>query len=185
MIPEPDRAALWWQDLKPDPDRDHRGDRAALARLRRADSIAAAMMDPATLDLFRRCAATHLSDLPKVALVAGVLAHVREDNRAMLVARQIGPTETDRPETAAFKPLRFRRLIEADDPEECLIAFRRMVGIADRQLHVPDLARALAHWTDRLRGPEIKRRWIFAYWNATLPAADTAASIPSAVEQPE
>jgi CRISPR system Cascade subunit CasB len=165
MSLQPDRAVAWWRDLQPDPDRKRTGDRAALARLRRCATIAEAMQDQATIALFRRCGGSSPDDLPAISLAAAVLAHVREDNPAdPRIARHIGPENTDKPETALLKPLRFRRLMDADTPDERLIAFRRLVALAGGKLNVFDLAAALLRWTE-----ERQRRWVYDYWNAGQP----------------
>ena len=96
---------------------------------------------------------------PLVRLAAAVLAHVREDDAAnRSIARHVGPENTDQMETALFKPLRFRRLMEADTEDERLIAFRRLAAITGHKLNIPDLAAALLNWSD-----ERKRRWIYDY----------------------
>ena len=112
MIRDPTPPVLVARDATR-PGRDAAGDRAALARLRRCATVAEAMQDPATIALFRRCGATGPNDLPAIGLAAAVLAHVRQDQPAQRVARQIGPDNPEKPETALLKPLRFRRLMEA------------------------------------------------------------------------
>jgi CRISPR system Cascade subunit CasB len=164
-------ARAWWQAMQPDPEKNRPGDRAALAKLRRCATIAEAMQEPAALLLFRAVKATRSDDLPIIGLTAAVLAHVRSDGPTdkprMTVARQVGPDSLEKPKTALLKPLRFRRLMEADGPEERLLAFRRLVAIAGGALPVRDLAEALLHWTDQRRV-----RWVYDYWNvvpATTP----------------
>ncbi len=176
MIPakNPGFLALgWWRALQPDPASKRPGDRAALARLRRYGAMADAMQDEAALGLFRALKATAPDDLPSVGLAAAVLAHVRED-RPGTVARCIGPDSLDKPETALVKPLRFRRVMEADGPDERLLAFRRLAAIARGALPVQDLAAALLDWSDQRR-----TRWVFDYWNAQPPDA-AASPAPSA-----
>ena len=176
MIPAKDApyAALrWWQSLQPDPNRtrsqDRAGDRAALARLRRCGTVADAMQEEATLRLFQAVGATHPRDLEAVGLAAAVLAHVRTDTPGA-VARLVGPDSLDKPETAVLKPLRFRRLMEADGLEDRLVAFRRLVGIAGNTLPVRDLADALLlTWSEKRQ-----REWILEYWNAAPPPAALA-----------
>jgi CRISPR system Cascade subunit CasB len=126
------------------------------------------MQEPATLALFRRCGAVGPGDLPRVALAAAVLAHVRADEPGR-VARKIGPDDPDRPETALLKPLRFRRLMEAATPDERLLAFRRLVGIAGGSLNITDLADALLAWSETRQ-----QRWVYDYWNAGTPAQAAA-----------
>ena len=123
------------------------------------------MQDPSAIALFRRCGGAGPRDLPLVGLAAGVLSHVRKDDMAQpRVARGIGPDSTDKPETALLKPLRFRRLMDADTLDERLSAFRRLVALASGTLNVPDLAAALLDWSEMRR-----TRWVYDYWNAGQP----------------
>ena len=73
-------AYVWWDAMIPDPIRKRPGNRGALARLRRCASVADAMQQPETIDLFRRCRPTQEEDLVGVALAAAVLAHVRKSD---------------------------------------------------------------------------------------------------------
>lgn len=166
MIAAPHAAAYWWQDLQPA--NGQRGDRAALARLRRCATVAEAMQEPTTIALFRRVGAGRPADLPIVALAAAVLAHVRVD-AAGTVARAIGPNPPEKPETATLKPQRFRRLMEADSVDERLTMFRRLAALTGGTLPVADLAGALLDWSENRR-----RRWIYEYWDAGQPAAAAA-----------
>src|SRR5262249_39148626 len=112
-------AAQWWHGLQPyfsNGERNPNADRAALARLRRADLLAA-MQDPVTFALFRALGRQRATELPQVALCAAVLAGVRDDRSGERPARTLGPPSIDALEHAAMKPLRFRRLIEAEAPE--------------------------------------------------------------------
>lgn len=171
-------AVQWWRDLQPyfsDGSRNPRADRAALARLRRADLLGA-MQDPATFALFRALGRQHPNDLPRIALCAAVLAGVREDRPAEHPARTLGPPSLDTVEQAAMKPLRFRRVIEAETPEERLGALRRAVQLADRRLNVRELASACFDWSEGRR-----RQWIFEYYNAGFAAP---ASEPTSEEAP-
>ena len=160
-------AAAWWRDLQPSADGLRPGNRAALARLRRCATVAEAMQEPATIALFQRCRGTAPWQLPEVGLAAAVLAHVRDDDRDHpRIARRVGPENTDKPETALLKPLRFRRLMEADLPDERLAAFRRLVALAGGKLNVSDLAIALLRWNEQTR-----QSWVYDYWNAGQPTA--------------
>jgi CRISPR system Cascade subunit CasB len=162
-------AAKWWYALQPNfpnGERNPTGDRAALAVLRRAE-LSVAMSEPATFALFRDLGFESASHLPRVALCAAVLAGVRKDCPNEHPARTLGtPAEQPR-----LKPLRFRRLIEAEAPEERLIALRRASQLADRALNVRELARACLDWSDDRR-----REWIFQYYSADRGASDTKAA---------
>jgi CRISPR system Cascade subunit CasB len=164
-------AAQWWQTLqpywpngKPNPT----SDRAALARLRRGDLLAAAT-DPVTMELFRALGCRRQEELPNVALCAAVLANVRENRKEEHPARTLGPLPGEPAEQAKMKPLRFRRLIEAEDPEERLILLRRAVQLAGDNLNVAELASACLSWTT-----ERRQRWIFEYYAAGRAAPATA-----------
>lgn len=177
MIPGKDagfHALGWWRALQPDPGANRPGDRAALARLRRCTTVAEAMLEPSALMLFRAVKATAPGDLPAAGLAAAVLAHVRQDAPGPSVVRLVGPGSIEAPETALLKPLRFRRLMEADTPDERLLAFRRLVALAGGALPVRDLSDALLDWADWRR-----TRWVYEYWNVLPPASDPNAS-PSA-----
>jgi CRISPR system Cascade subunit CasB len=175
-----DAAEHWWRGLQPsnrDGKRNPLSDRAALARLRRADLLSA-ISDSATFALFRALGRSRPEDLPDAALCAAVLAGVREDRRNEHPARTLGPPAMEQVEQAAMKPLRFRRLIEADTPEDRLILLRRAVQLApDRRLNLRGLASACLDWSQDRR-----RRWIFEYYAAGRAAPD--AAIEPAEEEP-
>lgn len=169
-------AVRWWRGLQPNTatgERNRTSDRAALARLRRAD-LWAAMSEPATFDLFRELGRTQPDDLPDVALCAAVLAVVRGE-RDEHPARTLGPPSFETVEKAMMKPLRFRRLIEADTQEDRLILLRRGVQLADRQLNLREVAAACLDWSKARR-----QRWIFEYYGAgfAAPAADGDLETP-------
>lgn len=165
-------AAAWWRALQPPDDAspERRGDRAALARLRRCATVMDAATERASLDLCRKLALGE-AGLKRACLAAAVLAHVRQDVRPERVARQLG---AQRDGTAAMSELRFRRLVQADTADEQLTAFRRLVALAGRKLNVADLAEALLHWDDARR-----RRWAYAYYDAPDFEASLHEDIPA------
>src|SRR5690606_28608834 len=65
------------------------GDAGALARLRRAESIYEAAVEPATFKLLQAIGDGEKM-LERTALCAGVLAHVREDRRGLHPAAAVG-----------------------------------------------------------------------------------------------
>ncbi|HEY3911727.1 MAG TPA: type I-E CRISPR-associated protein Cas6/Cse3/CasE [Stellaceae bacterium] len=102
-------AARWWRGLQPqiDGQPNPRADRAALARLRRADLLAA-MQEPATFVLFRQLGRHRPEHLPEVALCAVVLAGVR-GVRPEHPARTLGPPSIDAVEQAEKRGERGQR----------------------------------------------------------------------------
>ena len=168
-------ALTWWSGLQP-PDernRDRRGDRGALARLRRCASVIDAASEPATFALCRKLEATE-HDLARVALLAAVLAQVREHDGRLRVARQIGAQNRETP--AVMSDLRFRRLLQSDTDDEKLIGFRRLVALAGRKLNVGDLADGVVNW----EWEATRRRWIYAYHDAPDFQSNNADATPSA-----
>lgn len=166
----------WWRELMPDEATGRRGDRAVLARLRRAATPLEAVEEEATIDLARRLGGG-LRTLDDVAVCAAVLAHVRQDDGSP-IARRVGPVPGDPTRRPLMSALRFRRLIQADVPEDKLIQFRRLLALADRKANVTDLASALLDWSERRR-----RDWIFRYYAGEPPARDDDA--PASQPAPE
>ena len=164
-------AARWWRLLRPQELESGArlpGDRATVARLRRASSLMEAATEPATATLFKALGFKNATrDLPRAALVAAVLAHVRDDDRATL-ARALGSPADGSADEARLKPLRFKRLVAAREPDDLLIAFRRTVAILGHTANVKDLARSLIAWTDPdERQADIARtRFAFDYHGA-------------------
>ncbi|HMB10446.1 type I-E CRISPR-associated protein Cse2/CasB [Saliniramus sp.] len=171
--PRPDdvgtMARRWWRSLQPDAQSRRPGERAALSRLRRASPLEAAMQE-ATFRLFRdlRKVSPGLSqrDLPRVATLAILLAHIRADDARTPFARAIGRTDFNDGESAALKPLRFERLVAADGEDEIARAFRRAIAILGGTVNVVDLARTVFYF-DR---EEMRRNLAFAYYGAGFAA---------------
>lgn len=166
------RALGWWSGLQPEAPGG--GDRAALARLRRCATVAEAMSEPASIALFRALGFGLPERFPDAALVAAVLAHVREHAPGPSFARAIGPQQAD--DDALVSGLRFRRLMQAETHDEQLIAFRRAVALAGDVANVTDLARGLLAFNDLKdseRREQTRTRWVFDYWNATDRTTET------------
>ena len=145
-------ATEWWQRLQGDA---VWGGRGAVARIRRTRSVAELACEPAVLHLVRRLP---LSNPGRVAVVAGVLAWVRENRSNASAASAIGRSDLSKSD-ALVSESRFRRLLRADGNAELLGSMRRIVRHAGGSLNVGDLARSLLYWNDRTR-----ERWSYDYY---------------------
>ena len=144
----------WWGKLQPSPD-GKGGDRAALARLRRCATAFEAAIELATLDL-AYALDRGPNSLERVAVVAAVLAHVRDHTPGASAAQQLGE--------GPMSWLRFRRMMQAETAEEQITAFRRAIALADGRLNVADLGESLLFWSD-----ERRQRWIYAFHQPPVP----------------
>lgn len=142
----------WWFGLK--------DDRGAVARLRRAGDLTTILMEPETLKLARRLK-KRPDELEGVAVLAAVLAEVRDDAPHLRVAKAMGSPEGQ----PCCSALRFRRLLEAPPGEAQLTAFRRALAQLGRSANVRDLAESLLDWNDRRR-----QRWLYDYYHTENPA---------------
>lgn len=189
----------WWKSLQPavHDGRAYPGDRATLARLRRAADPLAAAHEPATLDLYRRLKMLPAdasqgqiaAALSRVAVLASLLAHVRDEPKPkLLFGRALGPTDLKAPDSAALKPLRLARLLAARGDEDIAIAFRRAIALLDGIANVGDLAWLVLTWDRDELGDRVRTLFAFAYHDASAHApddpgdapGDTSATSPSA-----
>jgi len=92
----------------------------------------------------------------QVACIAGVLAHVRDDNREWRLGAQMARDET-------VKPNRFERLLEAEDREELFRPMIRVVQTMDRTASIEELAESIFYWSDTVR-----KRWAEHYWTTWM-----------------
>lgn len=156
------RGALsaWWHSL----DRD----RGARAELRRCETPLDVMLTPAFHAARARLVAAGLDDArepirTRVAVVVGLAAHVDSTPRATSDG-QIGSSpaaafsEGDPP---SVSPLRFRRILAAQDDIELYRLIRRVLPLAP-SVNFHALAGDILDWGDTTR-----KRWVYAYrWPA-------------------
>ena len=147
----------WWRELTSEESRRRGARRAALARLRRASTPLEILQEPEALRLITRLPHEHPD---RVAILAGVLAHVRDpdDHR---VARAIGRTSLDDDKSALMAEARFQRLLQVPG-DELLDAMRRLVRMTRGKANVVDLSFAVLRWGDR-----VKKRWIYEYYGVS------------------
>jgi len=178
----------WWREMQPDGRR--RGDRAGLARLRRAASAVDALSEPSTIELCRKLGVSAASRFPsagRVAALAGVLSHVRAEVAASPAGRRptmmglVGPqgTSDEALSGAKLKEIRFRALLTTREDDELLTSMRRLVRLAGDFANIRDLAGAILDWSD-----DTRRRWAFDYYGGA-PAAAPTADAPTSPDQTE
>ncbi len=172
------KARLWWNDLQPSPDFPNGRNTWALGKLRRAHSWVEAAALPETITLFRKLEKKHERQLPRIAVVAAVLAHVREEIRTGSVAGRIGKAPNDSETRAVLSELRLGRLLRVSCDDDILIAFRRLVALMGKTANVADLAEQILYWDDPEWGDRRRVSFAFNYWQA----GDAAPPLPQATE---
>lgn len=157
-------AHTWWKALQPAANGEKRpggGNRAALARLRRCSTWVEAAAEPETIQLFRMLGGGDERKLRRVAVLAAVLAHIREDEHKK-VASSIGPEKADDEKTAKFSRLRLRRLLTTAGDDAIMTAFRRLAALMGGRANVADLAWLILYWDNE----KTRMRFAFDYWQA-------------------
>ncbi|WP_088343360.1 MULTISPECIES: type I-E CRISPR-associated protein Cse2/CasB [Rhodomicrobium] len=182
---EAEIARAWWSRMQPHHGRDGRSAasrRASIARLRHASSLMKAACEPATADLYDGLACSFpASDLPRVALVAGVLAHIRRDSH-LSIAEALGRPHGRLP-GPLLSPLRFRRLVAASEPESLLVAFRRVAEMLRGEMNVKDAAGLLMAWTDPRYAETARTAFAFDYHGAGFKLPPAAAALHAEIAE--
>jgi CRISPR system Cascade subunit CasB len=163
-------AFTWWrQHCSPE-----KGDPGVRARLRRCRSPLEAALIPESIGLARRLGAlgpgAHADDaaVSRALDLTRVLAHVKK-NVSIAPMRAAGwkwfPADrkesdagNDRPRLAES---RFHRLLQAEDGEERVAAFTRLIALLGAETDIGRIAEDFWHWNDRTR-----QRWAFEYFAA-------------------
>ncbi len=168
--------ARWWRLLQPRPD-GKGGDRAALARMRRADTPAVVLLEPAAIQLHgdvRKIVAGGVlgdRDTEMLAVIAGVLARVRPaEAPSVAFATALGQP----PDHPVMSPLRFGNLMRAREPEGLMRHLRRSVDLlGGRPFGIPQFVADILVWNDVIR-----RRWIFQYYQEGAAAPQSRDAEP-------
>lgn len=170
-----DKAYEWWwalQDvLKDGKTRNWKADRAALARLRRADPDDV-FVDEAIISLYRKLfgetAAFDEKNMSLAIRVALVLAHARKDEKGDFAAAlgEGGPN-------AKLKPLRFKRLLQVDQNSDMIREFRRAIHLLGNRVDVKNLARILVGWEYE----NTRTRFAFSYFGKSAASPTETLSV--------
>lgn len=147
----------WWQRLTRKEGAQLGQRRAALARLRRAMTALEVMQEPEALRLIVRLP----RDSDRVAVLAGILAFVREnDDEPMAYAAGPHSLKDEDRAGAIMSESRFRRLLQMQG-NELMEPMRRLVRMTKGKANVYDLSYAVLYW-----GDGVKQRWMFEYYGA-------------------
>jgi CRISPR system Cascade subunit CasB len=147
------RSALmdWWAGL------DHaRGDRAALRRCRSSQEVA---FVPAFHRLRQNLSRIAPVDAENLAVVAGILSHVRENDYSLRFAQQMA-TPKEGSDRARVSGLRFRRLLKVEDRDDLYGAVVRTIRLLDGSVNIASLADGVYWWNERT-----KNTWAFDYYD--------------------
>lgn len=164
-------ALEWWRGMN-DP---QRGDRGALAELRRARSTVDAAASHAAIVLAVRLGGQKNDWKARNALdLARVLAHVRGHLEGASIMRIAGFPKFVNPMRApdsedsqpVLSEVRFRRLLRTGDGEEKVAAFTRLVRLLESKVPVDSLAHGFSYWNHPRFGDAVRERWAFDYYAA-------------------
>lgn len=155
----------WWHNMHAYKKTSYRGNRAAVARLHHAGSIAEASIQPAAIELCRALGAQY-EDMNTIGLIAAVLAELREDDPTQSIARALGgPDNESRP----CKTLRFQRMLESNSADAQLTSFRQILALLKHRGNAADLAASLLEWNDPARRDARRQRWLYDYFHTVNP----------------
>jgi CRISPR system Cascade subunit CasB len=141
----------WWAGL----DR-ARGDRAALRRCRSAQEVA---FVPAYHRLRQNLSRVAPVDAEKLAVVAGILSHVKDNDFSLRFAQQMA-TPKSGSDRARVSGLRFRRLLKLESRDDLYGAVVRTIRLLDGSLDIASLADGVYWWNERT-----KKNWAFDYYD--------------------
>jgi CRISPR system Cascade subunit CasB len=159
----------WWTGLKAD-----KGERA---ELKRAENPLRVVFSPAYHDLLHRLQADgyglSLRNRERLALLAGLAAHIEDPTPTLRLATQMGSAQPGG-DKAIVSEIRFRRILATDDLGDLYVQLRRVISLLNGKANLFDLAQILFLWRpvaeqnpyDRRRDP--RKDWAYAYYAAAL-----------------
>ena len=145
--------STWWEGLD-----EARGDRAMLRRCHSSIEVA---FIPAYHRLRLSLERFGNVDPDRLALIAGVLSHLKENTRknsTITFAQQLAtPKKTG--DRAVMSGLRFRRLLQVENPDDLYQAMIRAVRLLGGTADIYTLARGVYWWNETT-----KKTWAFEYY---------------------
>jgi CRISPR system Cascade subunit CasB len=143
----------WWKGLD-----ETRGDRAALRRCHNPTEVA---FNPAFHRLRMKFKQFGYVNQESLALIAGILSHVRNNNGQVHIAEQMA-TPKSGGNTACVSGLRFRRILKVQDNIDLFEPLIRIVHMLDGNVNIPVLANSIYWWG---ANDYTKKEWAFAYYD--------------------
>lgn len=120
------------------------------AELRRSKSIDDVILNSTAFhDLRNRLSDTKWKNIERIALIAGVLSHVRYNKDVFLPKILAKKTTKDASKNAIL--LRFRRLIQYQDFRELFRPMIRHLDLVENKANISHLANSLYYWSDQTR----------------------------------
>lgn len=144
----------WWSSLE-----SNKGQRA---ELKRCHSVSELYACPAAHRVWRQSFAEHGLNADKMLLTIGLLSHVRNHSNESL-GKQLAGTSPKR-SRAALSELRFRRLLQTDDPESLFSAMRRVISLTDKTSNIYELARLAYRWQSPISVDQARKELAYDYY---------------------
>jgi len=167
-VPE-DLVYEWWAELTRPDERGRPSLRGELAELRRCKTLDEVFFAPVFHSLYHRLAPMGWRSRQGLALVAGVLAHVRaEPEQRRTFAQHLACAAPGR-EGPRVSEQRFRHLVAHKTLPELFGALIRVVHLAGDAAPVKDLAHGIYRWNDATR-----EQWTFRYYEQLLTQEQTS-----------
>jgi len=131
------------------------------AELRRARTIEEVVFAPLYHDLRHRLRDTRWRSVDRLALVAGVLAQVREDDGSRKFVEQMAAPVDGSKNHPRIAPSRFRRILRLgdEDRDELFQQVRRVITQVAGRANAADLAKSLYWWSTKIR-----KQWALDYY---------------------
>ena len=143
----------WWKELD-----DSRGDKAALRRCHNPTEVA---FNPAFNRLRLRFKQFGYVNSESLALIAGILSHVKNNNERVHIATQMATPKSEST-TACVSGLRFRRILKVQNNADLFEPLIRIVRMLDGNVNVPVLANSIYWWNSN---DFTRKEWAFKYYD--------------------
>ncbi len=170
------KIVAWWEDLTSQGESGKKADSGGRAELRRCRSVLEVQLCPAFHRLHNRLPGWPPGQQDRLAVIAGVLAHVKarpardEGQRTPSLGRLMAlPKKPGGPQRVSG--LRFRRLIQVPDRVELYPRLVRVLAQLDHTADVWSLARDIYFW-----GPNVQQAWAYDYYALAPDSSDTKAA---------